>query len=85
MRAFLGGSPGGVAVRLIVMSLLVGFLMSIFGISPRDIVASAERLFRDIFENGFEVFDNLFGYVLAGAIIVIPIWLVARILASGRR
>lgn len=82
---FLGDSPGRVAVRLVLLSLAVGFLMSFFGVSPLDIVRSAEALFRDIFDNGFEVIERVFGYMVAGAIIVVPIWILMRLMATSRR
>lgn len=83
--SFLGGSPGRVAVRLIIVSLLVGFLMSIFGISPQDVLLSVERFINDVFNNGFGVLRELSGYVIAGAAIVVPIWLISRLFAAGRR
>ena len=81
----IGGSPGRVLVRLILLSLLVGFLMSVFGIRPDDILRSVEHFFRDFLDNGFEVFGQMFGYVLTGAVIVVPIWFLMRLSAVGRR
>lgn len=80
-----GDSPGRVIVRLILMSLAVGFLMSIFGVSPRDIVRAIEGFVNGIFHNGFEVVRDAWGYFLTGAVIVIPIWIVARLLSDRRR
>lgn len=85
VETFLGGSPGRVVVRLILMSLFVGFMMSIFGISPQAILGSIERFFNSIFDNGFEVLRSGFNYVLTGAVLVLPLWFIGRLLAAGRR
>ncbi len=84
-ESFLGGSPGRVVVRLILMSLVVGFLMSIFGISPEAIFRSIESFINSVFDNGFEVFSDAFAYVLTGAVIVLPLWFIGRLMAAGRR
>lgn len=84
-RTFLGDTPGRVAVRLILLSLLVGFLMSIFGISPQQVFRSVEGFVNSVFENGFDVFRDALGYVLTGAAIVVPIWLISRIFSASRR
>ncbi|WP_245958370.1 DUF6460 domain-containing protein [Pelagibacterium sediminicola] len=83
--AILGDTPGRVAVRLILMSLLMGFLMAMFGISPQDIFRSIERLFSGIFENGFGVLRDAWGYALTGAMVVIPIWIILRLASAGRK
>lgn len=85
VESLLGGTPGRVVVRLILMSLLVGFLMSILGISPQAIFRSIEGFVNSIFDNGFEVLRSAFGYMLTGAVIVLPIWFIGRLMAAGRR
>lgn len=81
----LGDSPGRLLVRLVVMSLIMGFLMAIFGLSPQDLFRSVERLFADMFDNSFEVLRRAFSYVVTGAMVVVPIWIVMRLMASARR
>ncbi len=44
---FLGGSPLAVAGRLILLSILVGFVMVTFGLDPYNILRSIQRLIRD--------------------------------------
>lgn len=83
--ALLGDTPGRVAIRLILMSLVVGFLMAMFGVSPDDIYRSAERFIRGIFRNGFDVLGDVGQYALTGAMVVIPVWIILRILSAGRR
>ena len=83
LERFLGGSPGGVVIRLLLLSLVVGFLMSVFGIDVREVLQGAFRLVRETLRDGAGVFRSLVGYVLAGAAIVVPVWLVIR-LTKGR-
>ena len=85
VESFLGGSPGRVVVRLILMSLVVGFLLSVFGLSPDAIYRSIQGFVESVFDNGFEVFRDAFSYVLTGAVLVLPIWFIGRLLSAGRR
>jgi hypothetical protein len=82
---FIGGSPGRVAVQLIVVSFIVGVILSALGVSPFDIVNGLQRLVRRIYEMGFDSVEWIFRYFLLGAVVVVPIWLIMRLLKSGRR
>ncbi len=44
MERFFGGSPGAVLIRLSVVSLIVGILLSALGLSPYDIINSIKTL-----------------------------------------
>ena len=83
IERFFGGSPGGVIVRLLLLSLVVGFLMSVFGFDVRDVVQGAINLVRETLRDGFGIFRNLGFYILTGAALVVPIWLLIR-LTKGR-
>jgi hypothetical protein len=74
-----GGSPLAVVGRLILISILVGVVLSVLGLEPLDIVRSIERLIRSVWEMGFDALRWLWRYFLLGAVVVIPIWLVMRI------
>lgn len=79
-----GGSPLAVLVRLILVSILVGVVLSALGLNPFDIWNSVERLFRSIWDMGFDAFRWVWGYFLLGAVIVIPIWLIIRLVNAPR-
>jgi hypothetical protein len=81
---FLGGSPLAVAGRLILLSILIGVVLAAFGLDPLDIVRSLERLIRNIWDMGWEAVRRLWGYFLLGAVIVIPVWLIMRIVNAPR-
>ncbi|MCB1515268.1 MAG: integrase [Hyphomicrobiaceae bacterium] len=85
-RTVFGGNPLGVIVRLVLLSIVVGVVLSALGITPRNFLYHIEVLLRRIYDLGFSTFDWLLQYLVLGAIVVVPIWLVARMLgAFGRR
>jgi len=79
-----GGSPMGVLVRLILVSILVGVVLSALGLDPFDIVNSIERIIRGIWNMGFDAVRWLWRYFLLGAVLVIPIWIVMRLVNAPR-
>ena len=81
---FFGGSPLAVIGRLVLVSVLVGVILSVLGLNPFDIVRSIERLARSIWNMGFDSIRWLWGYFLLGAVIVIPIWLIIRLINAPR-
>jgi hypothetical protein len=84
LRRFLGGSPLGVLIKLALLSILVGFVLYVFGLNPFNIVEGITSLIRGILNLGFNVFYELWYYFLLGAVIVIPVWLIMR-LAQSRK
>ena len=82
--SFLGGSPIGVAIRLIVLSLLVGVLLSWLDWSPQDVYDWFADLFRWAWYNLFGSFRRATDYILLGAAIVIPLFILSRLLKVGR-
>jgi hypothetical protein len=79
-----GGSPLGVLARLVLVSVLVGVVLSALGLDPFDIVRSIERLIRNIWNMGFDAVRWLWRYFLLGAVIVIPIWIIVRLINAPR-
>ena len=79
-----GGSPLAVLGRLILLSILIGVVLSALGLDPFDIVHSIERLLRSIWNLGFDAFRWLWRYFLLGAVIVIPIWILMRVINTPR-
>ena len=79
MERFFGGNPGIVFIRLAVISLIVGILLSALGLSPYDIINSIKTLLQRIYDMGFDAIEWVFRYFLLGAVVVFPIWLIARV------
>src|SRR4029079_14780852 len=79
-----GGSPLAVLGRLILLSILVGVILSALGLDPFDILHSVERLIRSIWNMGFDAIRWMWRYFLLGAVIVIPIWILMRLFNAPR-
>ncbi|RTL82437.1 MAG: hypothetical protein EKK29_16135 [Hyphomicrobiales bacterium] len=82
---FLGGSPINVAVRLFFISLVVGALLMWLELRPIDILRGVQAFFDRIYHLGFGAVRELVSYVLAGAVFVVPAWLVLRLMSVGGR
>lgn len=77
-KTLLGGSPLGVVVRLAVISLIVGIVLSALGITPDNLFYRLNILAGHIYDLGFGAVEWVLGYMLLGAIVVVPIWFLAR-------
>ena len=79
---FLGGPPLSVIFRLILLSILVGVILKVLGLDPLDILRSIEDLIRAVWNMGFDAVMWLWRYFLLGAVIVLPIWLLVRLVRA---
>ena len=84
IERFLGGSLLSVLVRLLFISLLVGAAMAFLGLSPRALYETAARFLRSISDLGFGAVREVGQWVIAGALLVVPIWLLSRLFAARR-
>jgi hypothetical protein len=83
---FFGGHPAAVLVRLVLLSIVVGIVLSALDITPDNLFYHLNLLARRLYDMGFGAFEWLFKYFLIGAVVVFPIWLVVRLMrAFGRR
>jgi hypothetical protein len=81
LNRFLGGSPGSVLVKLLFLSLLVGAFLAFLGLTPFLLI---DRLFgwlRSVFDLSFETVREVGRWILYGAVIVVPLWLLSRVFA----
>ncbi len=81
MTRFFGGSPFTVAVRLVVVSLLVGLVMTWLQVDPMDLIFDLQRGFVRLWGTGFVALHQIGNTVLAGAAVVVPVWFVLRVLS----
>jgi hypothetical protein len=84
LTRFLGDTPLRVLAKLVVVSFIVGLVMSAFGWSPYDVVYAIRDFFMRIWNMGFAALDNFVGYFLLGAAVVVPAFIVLRILSYRR-
>jgi hypothetical protein len=79
VERLMGGRPLSVIIRLVLLSLLVGFVMSVFGFNAADLVRGAIEMIEDALRDGGGVIRQIGAYILAGAAVVVPIWLFLRL------
>ena len=83
LNRFLGGSPGSVLVRLIFLSLIVGAFMAFLGITPLGLIEGLFDWISSVFDLSLETVQEVGLWILYGAVIVVPLWLISRLF--GRR
>jgi hypothetical protein len=84
MQKFLGGPPAAVLVKLVFLSIIVGVFLALFDLTPWDLFHTLRRLFDHVLNMGFEAVRDVARYFVYGAVIVIPIWIVLRLLRAVR-
>ncbi len=84
LRRFLGGSPAGVFVRLLFLSVLVGAFMSMLGVTPGLLFWRVVDSVQDLVHLAATQLHDITGWIVAGAIVVVPLWLIARLFAVSR-
>ncbi len=80
IERFLGGTPASVLVRLLFVSLIVGAFLMWLDIRPADIYRGVVDAIDRIWSLGFGAIREVADYILVGAAIVVPVWLVIRLL-----
>ena len=79
MNRFLGGSPGSVLVRLLFLSLLVGAFMAFLDITPFRLIEGLFNWIRSVLDLSLDTVKEVGLWILYGAIIVVPLWLLTRL------
>jgi hypothetical protein len=70
----------------VLLSILIGVILEVLGLDPWNVIDSLRRLVLRVWDMGFDAVRWLWRYLLLGAALVVPIWLVVRLmrLAKGR-
>lgn len=79
MERFLGDTPLRVLFRLLLLSLIVGFVLSAFDLRPLELVVEIAAFLERAFIGIFNSLGDFIGYILLGAVIVVPLWLIGRL------
>ena len=85
MERFFGGPVLPTLIRLAIICVIVGFLLAIFGIQPVDLWNDVLATISQVWQLSANIADWGLGYLILGAIIVIPIWLLIRLWAMLTR
>jgi len=79
VNKFLGDSLGRTLVKLVIVSLIVGFVMKFFGWRPLDFLYGVRRFLTDLWHSGFAALGEFGDYLVLGASIVIPLFIILRL------
>jgi Family of unknown function (DUF6460) len=80
LNRLFGGPPLSVIFRLVLLSILIGVILEVIGLDPWNIIESLKRLVLHVWDMGFDAVRWLWRYLLLGAAVVVPIWLVVRVM-----
>lgn len=69
-------SVGGTIIKIAVASLLVGLLLSFFNTKPQELLGMLGETAKSIFKWLASMLEGSIEYILLGAAVVIPIYLV---------
>ena len=84
LTRFFGGPPLSVLFRLVLLSVLIGVILKVLGLDPFNILRSIDDLVRAIWNMGFDAVLWLWRYFLLGAVIVVPIWFIMRLMRAAK-
>ena len=83
-RDWVGTGVAGIALRLAVISLVVGVVLSALGFTPSNLFERLNFLARKLYDLGFGSIEWLLQYMVVGAMVVVPVWLLAWVLGGVR-
>jgi hypothetical protein len=63
---------------------LIGVILEVLGLDPWNIIESLKRLVLHIWDMGFDAVRWVWRYLLLGAAVVVPIWLVVRLMRVAK-
>jgi len=84
LARFMGGNPGTVVVKLAIVSVIVGAILSLAGLSPLALLRGVEAMLRNLVGTGWEALLSIGRFALYGAMVVVPVWLAARLLSARK-
>ena len=83
----MGGSPVRTLIQLVIASVIVGAIFRFFGLGPREfwsgLLNGITNLVKGLGDTAVEIILTVLTYFAIGAAIVVPIWIISRLL-SGR-
>ena len=84
MDDFLGDSLGRTVIKLAIISLVVGVILSAINVTPWEVWDSIRNFFVSLYNLGFEAVWKIGKYFVWGAVVVVPIFILMRVLKLGR-
>jgi hypothetical protein len=89
LERLFGGPPLRTLLWLCFVSIVIGFVLTTLGLHPFTLAVrlynGVRSLFNAVFHLGLDSFVWLGRYLLYGAVVVVPVWIVMRVFSMGRR
>ena len=77
--------PGRTLFRLLLASFAVGVVLTVFDIRPEEVLRNLDAAAHRVFTAAVEAVSWAVPYILIGAVIVAPVWLVMTLWKAIRR
>jgi hypothetical protein len=84
MNTFLGDTPFRVFLKLAVISLIVGVVMRSMGWTAMDVVRWIREFVLRVWNMGWSAIENFADYLILGAAVVVPAFILIRLFAMRR-
>jgi hypothetical protein len=76
---------GSTLLRLFILSLIIGLVLSAFDIRPESLLGAVGGTVESIFNVVTDTVEWAVPFILIGAVVVIPIWLILSVIRIARR
>ncbi len=88
LTRFTGGSPLRTLLWLAFLSIVVGFVLETIGLDPVTfvgrLIGNIDRFVDWVLRFGTESIMHLLRYLLWGAVLVVPVWVILRLTGRAR-
>ena len=74
----------GTVIKIVLASLVLGFVLRFFDINPKDLLSNFGETVQKAFAWAGDFAAGSIEYVLVGAVIVVPIWLIVFLVGKLR-
>ena len=71
-------------IKVLLVSFVIGVLLAFFNIDPTELLENFGETIQSIFEIVARVIEWAVKYVLLGAVLVVPIWLILFFIGKAR-
>jgi len=75
---------GKTVIKMAVLSLVIGLFLTFFDITPAGLLRSFGSTIQQIFDIVASFIEWSIGYILVGAVVVVPIWLFLYLMRVAR-
>lgn len=82
MDRIFGGPVVPTLLKLALLSVIVGLVFAVFGINPMDLWLNFGETIQEAWRMAFDAVNWSWQYAALGAIVVLPLWIIYRVLVA---